>query len=137
MNREWRLLLLQSLKQLFMKRFTRSVGFALNGIRCCFTGEAHFKIHTLSALLATGAAFFLKVSRTEWLMLLVCMAAVFTAELINTAFEELCNIVYREQHVGIKKAKDMAAAAVLVAAITAAITGSVIFIPKIHEILFG
>ena len=114
-----------------MTTFSKSVGFALNGIRCCFTQESHFKIHTLFTISVIAAGFFFKINHVDWLILLLCIAAVLAVELINTAIEELCNIVHKEIHPGIKLVKDMAAGAVLITAIAAATAGAVIFIPRI------
>jgi len=118
-----------------MSDFKQSIGFALNGIRRCFSKEAHFKVHAVVTLLVIVAGFVFKVSSMEWLIILICIGAVLAAELINTAIEELCNIVHKEKHDGIKLVKDMAAAAVLVTAISAAVCGTVIFIPKIISFL--
>ncbi|MBC7535795.1 MAG: diacylglycerol kinase family protein [Ferruginibacter sp.] len=118
-----------------MSRFLNSISCALNGIRQCFIQEAHFKVHSISAVVVISAACFFKVSRTEWLLLLIGISAVLMTELINTAIELLCNIVHKEKHAGIKLVKDMSAAAVLITAIGAAITGAVIFIPRIISFL--
>ncbi|MEO8772297.1 MAG: diacylglycerol kinase family protein [Ferruginibacter sp.] len=114
-----------------MATFSKSVGFALNGIKQCFKRELHFKVHTVFTILAIAAGFLFSINKTEWIIISICIAAVLTAELINTAIEELCNIVYKEDHPGIKLVKDLAAGAVLIMAIAAAISGAVIFIPKI------
>jgi diacylglycerol kinase len=52
-------------------------------------------------------------------------------EMLNTAIEKLCDVVHKEIHPGIKKVKDIAAGAVLIAAFCSVITGAVIFLPKI------
>ena len=114
-----------------MATLYRSIGFALNGIRRCFTGERNFKIHALFAIAVITAGVFFKISNPEWLVILICIASVIATELINTSIEELCNIVHKEDHPGIKLVKDLAAGAVLIMAIAAAISGAVIFIPKI------
>lgn len=114
-----------------MSHFKKSVGFALNGIRHCFSKEAHFKVHFLFAIGVIAAGVFLEISTYEWLIILVCIGSVLAAELINTAIETLSNIVHKEKHEGIRQVKDMAAAAVLIMAISAAVCGTVIFIPKI------
>ena len=113
-----------------MASLIKSFGFAFNGIRNCFIQERHFKIHALLAVVAITAGFYFNITTVEWFVVLICSGAVFTAELINTAIEQLCDIVHKENHPGIKLVKDLAAAAVLVSAITAAIAGMVIFIPK-------
>ena len=114
-----------------MSRLKNSIGFAFNGLVNCFKQEPNFKIHSVFTMWAIAAGFFFRISNVEWIAIVLCIAAVITAELINTAIEELCNMVHREQHPTIKIIKDMAAAAVLVTAIAAAVCGAVIFIPRI------
>ena len=114
-----------------MSNLIKSIGFALNGIRRCFSKEAHFKIHSGFTIMVITAGFLFKISQFEWLVILICIGAVLAAELINTAIEELCDIVHKEKHEGIKLVKDMAAAAVLVTAISATVSGTIIFLPKI------
>ncbi len=114
-----------------MKTLYRSFGFAVNGAIQCFVRELNFKIHTGFTVLVIASGFFFKISIPEWLVTLMCTGAVLAAELMNTAIEELCNIVHREKHAGIKRIKDMAAAAVFITAVAAAISGAIIFLPKI------
>jgi diacylglycerol kinase len=114
-----------------MKSLYRSFGFALNGAIQCFAHEMHFKIHTAFTIFVIASGFFFKISFTEWLVILICTGAVLAAELLNTAIEELCNIVHKDRHPGIKRIKDMAAAAVFITAVTAAVSGTIIFLPKI------
>lgn len=111
------------------------MAFAVNGLVKCFKQEPNFKIHTVFAMWSVAAGIFFKISNVEWIVIVLCIAAVITTELINTAIEELCNMVHREPHSTIKLIKDMAAAAVLVTAIAAAVCGTIIFIPKIILLL--
>ena len=59
------------------------------------------------------------------------MAFVWITEMINTAIEKAMDFITLEKHSQIKLIKDLAAGAVLVASITALITGSIIFVPKL------
>jgi diacylglycerol kinase len=77
----------------------------------------------------------LKISAIEWFAVCFCIAFVITIEMLNTAIEKLCDVVHKEMHPGIKKVKDIAAGAVLVAAFFSAITGAVIFLPKIINLI--
>lgn len=65
----------------------------------------------------------------EWCLLAGCIGLVFTAEIFNTAIETLTNLVSPEWHNLAGKTKDLAAGAVLAASITAAIVGSIVFLP--------
>lgn len=77
------------------------------------------------------------ISATEWLFVTGCCMLVLTMELLNTAIENLCDLVSGEYHPLIKIIKDVSAAAVLVTAAGSVVTGSIIFLPKIiHEIKY-
>lgn len=109
----------------------RSFVFAWNGFKICFTSETNFKIHLLFAAVAIWLGFTLKIIHTEWLAIIGCIALVTTLEMINTALEKLCDVVHNDVHPDIKKVKDIAAGAVLVAAGCSLIIGLIIFFPKI------
>ena len=114
-----------------MQRLIRSFGYAWEGIRHCFTHEPNFKIHVGFAAAAASMCILLQLTFTEWAVILICIAMVIAMEMVNTAVEHLCNLVYPSQSQVIKKIKDMAAGAVLICAMVAAICGLIIFIPKI------
>lgn len=75
--------------------------------------------------------FLLKIGSKEWIAIIFSISLVFSFELINSAVEKLADVVSPEIHPVIKKAKDLAAAAVLVSSIAALIIGLLIFIPKV------
>ena len=112
-------------------KIIKSFAFAWNGFKICFTSEANFKVHVFFALLAILLSFILKIAGSEWLAVIGCIAFVTTMEMMNTALEKLCDVVYKDLHPGIKKAKDIAAGAVMVAAACSLIIGAVIFLPKL------
>ncbi|GIP20529.1 hypothetical protein J22TS3_08040 [Paenibacillus sp. J22TS3] len=78
-------------------------------------------------MLAAGAAAFFHLSAVKWAILLLTIAVVIAAELINTAVESVVDLTSPEQHPLAKAAKDTAAGAVLVCAIFAVIIGIVLF----------
>jgi diacylglycerol kinase len=112
-----------------------SFGCALHGIYIAFRDERNMRIHGLLTLLVLAAMFFLKVSVDESLILLFNIGLVLVAELINSAIEESFDLQMKAQHPQVKVGKDIAAGAVLVASITAFISGCVILIPKIWNLL--
>lgn len=85
-------------------------------------------------MVITGG-FVLKISNTEWLFIIACSMLVLILELINTAIELLCDMVTKEIHPVIKIIKDASAAAVLLGAAGSMVTGIIIFLPKILELL--
>lgn len=85
----------------------------------------------MAAIAVIIAAIVLKVSGAEAAVLAIAIGLVWVAEIVNTTIEHLANFITRERHPEIKIIKDLAAGAVLIAAITAVIVGLFIFIPKI------
>jgi diacylglycerol kinase len=119
-----------------MTKLIKGFGFAIQGIRHCFATEFNFRIHiTVTILVITGGVYY-QISSKEWIILAWSICGVLAFELLNTAVEKLCNLVYPGHHEGIGKIKDMAAAAVLLSSLAAAISGVIIFLPKIFLSLF-
>ena len=75
------------------------------------------------------AGIVLGITRTEWIMVVMCIGTVIAAELFNTAIEKLVDSVSPERHPVAGQVKDIAAGAVLICAVAAAIIGLIIFIP--------
>ena len=113
----------------------KSFGYALSGLRICILEGANFRIHIFCTVLVFIAGLYFNISYTEWLIILICTGFVLCMEMINTAIEQLCNVVHKEFHPGIKITKDIAAGAVLLSAVIAAICGAIIFIPKIFLLI--
>lgn len=109
----------------------KSFGYAFQGIFTCIKKERNMKIHVMAAILVVIFGTVLKLSVTEWCICLVLFGMVMSLELVNTAVEAVVDLVTKERHPLAKIAKDTAAGAVLIAAIMAAITGLIIFVPKI------
>ena len=89
------------------------------------------KIHCLAAVLVVIFGFLLRISLTEWCICLVLFGLIMALELVNTAIEAVVDLVTQEYRPLAKTAKDTAAGAVLIASIMAAITGLIIFIPRL------
>ena len=114
-----------------MKLRWASFRCALLGIVHLLRTQVHARWHLLATLIVTVLGLALKVSVGEWLVLLVAMALVWTAEGFNTAIELLGDAITKETHPQIGHAKDVAAGAVLLAALFAVIIGSIIFLPRL------
>ena len=102
----------------------------LHSFRCAFAGlwdvirsERNAKIHVVAAISAIVVGVCINLSRTEWAILTLTIGAVFAAESANTAIEHLVNLVSPEHHELARRAKDAAAASVLVTAIAAVVIG--------------
>ncbi|MFA6945846.1 MAG: diacylglycerol kinase family protein [Pedobacter sp.] len=114
-----------------MKKFFKGFYFALNGIRYTFNTQLNFRVHSFTGLIITGLGFYLELSTPEWLWIIGAMAIVLIAELANTAIEILVDLVSPEYNFKAGIIKDIAAAAVLIAAVMALITGILILLPRI------
>jgi diacylglycerol kinase len=120
-----------------LKRFLQSFGFAAGGLKQAFTGQANFRIHLAAVAVVVSAGLFLGLNGTEWCLLVLAMGLVIALELANTAIELLTDLVSPGYDERAGRVKDIAAAAVLVAAIAAVIIGALIFLPKILNFFPG
>lgn len=111
------------------KKQLRSFGYAWKGIRCCVGKEQNLSFHLIATVVTVIAGFTFGISRTEWMIVLLCIGAVIAAELFNTAIEKLVDLVSPERHPIAGQVKDIAAGAVLVCAVAAAMAGLLIFTP--------
>lgn len=109
--------------------------YALHGFVTALRTEKNLRFQLASAIVVTAAGIFFKIDVLEWMVVVLCIVFVITAELMNTALEKLCDVVTRDHHPQIKIIKDIAAAGVLIASAGAAIAGLIIFTPKIITLL--
>ena len=109
--------------------------YALIGIKRAIKSEINIKIDIIAAILVIVAAIIFKISREEWMVCIILIGGVLSAEMMNTAIETVVDLCTREKRELAAKAKDIAAGAVLIKAIISAVIGGIIFIPKIIEIL--
>jgi len=100
-------------------------------MRYFFLNEVNGIVQLVTAALAIALAVGLRISTTEWLFVIMCIGFVIGLEMLNTAVENLCNVVQEEYHPIIKIVKDVAAAAVMWVAVMSLIIGAIIFLPKI------
>jgi diacylglycerol kinase len=118
-----------------LKKRLQAFGFAFSGIRQFASDGVHPRFQLLSATLAVVLGFWLRLSALEWVGLALVISGVLIAEMFNSALETLADTITLESHPGIKKAKDISAGAVLVAALAAVTFAGIIFAPKIiHKI---
>lgn len=110
-------------------KFLKSFTYAFAGIKVA-TKEQNFKFHMLAAILVVLAAALTGVTAMEWTILIVVIALVLSLEMINSSIERVVDLATEEMHPLAKLAKDLAAGAVLVAAIASVIIGLIIFLPK-------
>lgn len=109
----------------------QSFTHAFRGIRLFLVMTPNVVIHIIAAVLVVKAGFYFKVSEFEWLILVLAISSVFVAEAFNTAIEIDIDLTSPGYHPYARDTKDVAAGAVLLAAIFAVIVGLIIFLPRI------
>ena len=116
------------------RRLVESFNYAIEGLTSALQNEKHMKFHILSAILIVILAILTNASKVEILLVSISVAFVIITELINTAVEALVDLISPERHPLAKLAKDVAAGAVLVAAINAICVGYLLFYDKLLDI---
>ena len=102
---------------------------AFSGIAFLLRTQVNARWHLLATVMVVSFGLALKISRMEWIALLLAMALVWVAEAVNTAIEQTCDAITHEQRPQIGRAKDVAAGAVLLGALFAVAIGLSVFIP--------
>ena|SRR5690349_12395540 len=111
----------------------RSFSYAFNGLKILLKEEHNARLHLVTAILVVIAGIILKLSAMEWVAIILAITFVLIAEIINTSIENVADFISPAKHDQIKKIKDLAAAGVLISAISALIVGLIIFLPKVLE----
>jgi len=114
-----------------MKRFFRSFGYAFRGIGPGLRGQVNIFVMLAAAAGAIALGVYYGISALEWALIVAMIGLVLSLELLNTAGEKLVDILSPEKDDRYGQVKDILAAAVLIASVTAAIVGGVIFVPRI------
>lgn len=111
---------------------------AFAGIKYTFINERNFRFHTVVTLLVVTAGFVLNVSKMEWLAIILCIALVMAAELVNTAIETVVDLIVGETYCELARiAKDVSAASVILSAFLAVIIGIIVFLPYVWQIVIS
>lgn len=118
-----------------LKRRAASFGHALRGVWVALRSELHLQFHAVATVLVLGLGAYFRLSPTEWALVALSVASVWAAELFNTAIETLTNLASPGYHPLAGKAKDVAAGAVLLAALGAVVVGGLVFGPKVWALL--
>ena len=116
------------------KPLLKTLSYGFNGILYTLKYERNMVIHFLVMILVIIAGIVFKITFVEWGVCFVLFALVLSLELMNTALENVVDLVTEEKKAKAKVAKDAAAGAVLVAAIFAVIIGISIFLPRLLEL---
>lgn len=118
-----------------IKKLRGSFGNAFAGFRA-ITLERNSTIHvSLAALALLGGALF-RITKEEWLFVILAIGMALAAELFNAVIERLASKVTSDYDEQIRLIKDASAAGVLIASTAAAIVGLAIFLPRILAGIF-
>lgn len=123
------------IKKRGFKRFIKSFGYSIDGLKYAYKYEQSMLIHVIATIAVITVNLLLKVTGMEWLITLLAIGMVLSAELINTAIEAVVDLVTLEIHPLAKIAKDCGSAATLVLALMAAAIGLVVYIPYLIKLL--
>ena len=118
-----------------VRKRIESFGYAIRGIATLFSSQHNAWIHAAATLAVVCLALSLRLDRLEWALLVTAIAMVWAAEAFNSALEWLCDVVSPEHHPLVGKAKDVAAAAVLIVSLAAAIVGCLVMGPPLWAAL--
>lgn len=112
----------------------KSFGYAWEGILIAIRREPNFRIHLILGFITIFMGVALGLNQQEWLLLVFVISFVLILELINTALEAIVNLVSPKIKPQAKIAKDVSAAAVLIAAFVSLLVGVILFLPKIANL---
>ena len=115
----------------FFSREAESFACALRGIAALLKSEVHARIHLAATVAVLVLGWWLDINAGEWMAVVLSIGLVWTAEALNTAIEYVADLAHPDEHPEVKKLKDLAAAAVLFASITALVVGLIVFGPHL------
>lgn len=121
----------------FLRSRARSFKYAFAGWVYVLRTQQNTWIHAFISIIVVAAGFWLKISRYDWIAILIAMTMVWVAEFLNTAMEAIVDLAVEEQHPLAKAGKDVGAAAVLITALTAVLIGTLILGPPIWQRLMN
>ena len=119
----------------YMSGRLRSFGHAFRGLAILLRSQHNARIHAVATILVVAAGVLFGFSPAEWALIALAIACVWAAEALNTAIEFLVDLASPEHHPLAGKAKDVAAGAVLVAAIGSLVVGALVFGPHVLRML--
>jgi diacylglycerol kinase len=125
----------QLINKMSLRAWIRKFSLAAKGIYLGSKNESSFWVHYPCAIAVILLGFCLGCRDWEWCLLLLCIALVIAAELMNSALERLAHAFTKEYHPEIAKALDIASGAVLVISVGSGCVGLIILLPKLLTFL--
>ncbi len=117
----------------FFKTRSQAFRYAFAGWWFVIRTQRNAWIHAVASLLALMTCFWLRLPSRDWAVIILAMAMVWMAEFINTALEAVVDLASPGSHFLAKVGKDVGAAAVLIAATSAAVVGLLIMGPPLWQ----
>lgn len=105
---------------------------ALRGLRLLLGTQHNARLHLAATLIVIGVGVVFEITRFEWVLLVFAIGLVASMEAMNTAVEWLGDAITLDENEHVRRAKDVAATAVLLASVTAAVIGLLVFVPYFH-----
>ena len=112
----------------FFSREAESFACAFRGIAALLKSEVHARVHLVATVAALALGWWCEITRGEWIAIVLAIGLVWVAEALNTAIEYVADLAHPDEHPEVKKLKDLAAAAVLLASIAALVVGLIVFL---------
>jgi len=115
--------------------FFKSQGYARSGLKLILKNEKNFRRELVIAVVVIALGFIFKIEHFEWIAVSLVISMVLISEAINSAIEALCDAVSQDFKINIKYAKDVSAGAVWLSAFVSFVTGLIVFLPYVIELL--
>ncbi len=112
----------------------RSFAYAFRGLLVLLK-EPNAQIHLVATVAVVTAGLYFRLPKSDWFLVIAAIAGVWVTEALNTALEALANAAVPNVHPLVRNAKDVAAGAVLLAALGAAAIGGLVFVPHLHQLM--
>lgn len=122
---------MQAERSSYLRKRVASFYYAFDGIWRFFKTEHNAWLHLIATIAVGVLVIKYHVTSIEAVLLVFSIGFVWASEIFNTCIEKIMDFISKERHPQIRLIKDMAAGAVLIAAITALIIGLIVFVPKI------
>jgi diacylglycerol kinase len=113
----------------------QSFRHAFEGLSYVLRSERNARLHLLAALAIISLGLWLRLPPTEWALIIAAISLVFAGEMLNTVVELTVDLVMPDENPLAKHAKDVAAGAILVAAVTAVVIGLIVLGPRLWQAL--
>lgn len=116
--------------------FKQSLGFAINGIKIATKYNRNIRIHFIIAILVFLSCFILKMPLSDVAIIGMIILLVISVEIINTAIEEIVDLVTKDYKEEAKIAKDVSAGMVLIVSVGSVAVGILVFAPHVLKFIF-